>query len=74
MKTRYRFIHFIETAPFDGKPLWYCRNIKSEDELGKVFWYAPWKRYCFTQSKENIVFSADCLTDIAHFMGQLPKP
>ena len=75
MNTSYRFIHFIQHGEHNGKPMWECRNNKDSGiKLGIVFWYPTWKQYCFTQDGPNVVFSADCLTDIAHFMGQLPKP
>lgn len=42
--------------------------------MGTVGFYATWKQWVFSQNGPEFVFSADCLTDIAHFMGQLPKP
>jgi hypothetical protein len=35
--------------------------------LGKVSWYAPWRKYCFTP-EGNTVFDAMCLHEIAAFL------
>lgn len=63
----YKFIHFEETATF-----WFCKNNKSGAILGRVEWYYPWKQYIFEPSG-SALFSADCLADIQHFMGQLAQ-
>jgi hypothetical protein len=70
MKTSYRFIHFVQSA----RGPWACRNNKTGVLLGVVHFYHPWRRYVWQQSGPEGVFSADCLTDIAHFMSQLEKP
>lgn len=67
MKLWYRFIHFEE-----GPGGWNCIN-NSETVLGRCEFYRPWRQWVFTQERESVVFSADCLRDIAHFMEQLPK-
>lgn len=43
-----------------------------DHELGKVSWYAAWRRYCFYpwQSK---VFDAACLREAADFCEQMTK-
>lgn len=74
LKTRYKFIHFARGAAVEGKPSWFCVNTKSRDDLGVVFWYRPWRQYCFTTDNEDAVFSADCLADIQNFIGQLGRP
>lgn len=39
--------------------------------LGKISWYAPWRKYSFFPSGKNLVFEADCLSDIAAFLKEL---
>jgi hypothetical protein len=70
MKTTYRFIKFTEHKRPEGVQ-WDCVNNKSGHVLGTCSYYAPWRQWVFSQHGPDIVFSADCLTDIAHFMGQL---
>ena len=73
MKTRFKFIHFVEAGPdarWDGR-YWSCRNNKSAAELGIVFSYSPWKQNVFQQTEQAAIFSADCLRDIAAFMEGL---
>lgn len=69
MKTKYRFIHFTQFGR-----IWNCLNNSSHVSLGTCYFYAPWKQWVFSQSGPDCVFSADCLRDIAHFMGQLKAP
>lgn len=73
MKTRYRFIHFTERTGPDGA-FWECANNRNGCVLGYCNHYPSWNQWVFEQSGPGVVFSADCLQDIAHFMGQLPKP
>lgn len=68
MKTKYKYIHFRE---FPG--YWSCKNNKSKVTLGIVEYYRPWKQWCYIPFSTSVVFSADCLDDISHFLGQLNK-
>ena len=65
VKTSYKFIHFEK-----GGLAWVCKNIKHNDVLGRVAYYEQWCQYVF-EASPGCVFSADCLTDIAHFITQL---
>ena len=70
--TRYRFIHFVETAKKPKTSTWECRNNSSEDRLGTVKWYGPWRQYCFfPETIDGLVFNDVCLKDICHFMSRL---
>lgn len=71
LKTKYKFIEMVSADEFNKKPMYEIKNIKRKDKLGVIFYYPPWKQYTFTQYNENILFSHDCLTDIADFIKQL---
>lgn len=72
MKTKYKYIHFIEIEELVGeKKVWECRNNKNNALLSQIFYYVPWRQWCFTQYEQNIVFSADCLADTIDFIKQL---
>ena len=71
MKTRYRFIHFVEEG---RQGVWACRNNKSGDRIGVVLFYQPLKQWVWQQPVLWSRFDDDCLLDIAHFMNQLKKP
>jgi len=45
-------------------------NKTSNDLLGYVKWYAPWRQYCFLV-KGDLVFNSECLTDITTFIKDL---
>ena len=71
MKTKYKYIHFIKMY---NKPIevWLCQNNKDDDPLGTVEYYRPWNTLVFDPDL-GAIFSADCLADIQHFMGQLEQ-
>lgn len=69
MKTRYRYIHFKQ-----ARDLWICFNNKTNEPLCSLEYYPPWFQWVLASKSPTSVFSADCLQDISHFMGQLPKP
>lgn len=69
MKMRYKFIHFEKK----NNTKWLCRNNKSSGILGYVEFYPSWQQWLFIVSDKLHLFSADCLRDIVHFIGQLPK-
>jgi hypothetical protein len=72
MKTQYKYIHFVEIVQDPNHSTWSCRTNSGQLELGRTEWYYPWKQYCYSPTYQA-VYSADCLDDISHFMGQLKK-
>lgn len=74
MKTKYRFIHFVEIL---NETAWYCKNNESNEVVGSVKWYVPWKQWIFVKDIAgscSFSFSISCLKDIIHFMEQLKRP
>lgn len=67
MKTRYHFIHFINTGD-----RWFCINNKSGAVLGEVAWYPAWRQYIY-EPYVDTVYSVGCLNDIAAFLDQISK-
>jgi hypothetical protein len=67
MKTRYQYIHFVQTT---NPKVWICENNKSGEELGQVQWYQPWRQFCYFPSCPA-VYSVGCLSDINDFIAQL---
>jgi len=59
---RYSTLH---SAPTE---VWYC-EAPSGDGLGEVYWFPPWREYCFFPD-DGTVFSADCLAEIQDFLGR----
>jgi len=70
MKTEYQYIRFVELAATGKTRKFSCQNIRSGAELGRVQWYGAWRRYCYFPTVQA-VYSASCLADIQHFIGQL---
>lgn len=74
MKTKYKYIYFHETQEIvNGKTVWVCRNNKTKAFLAKIFYYKPWKEYCFTQFESGVIFNDGCLEDTIDFIKQLNK-
>ena len=75
MKTRYKHIHFIEDfEQLDSEDTltYICRNNKTDNILGVVAYYLPWKKYEFI-GEEGAGFDISCLEDIIDFTKQLSK-
>ena len=71
MKTRYKYIHFEKESQPGKRPIYGCFNNKTDDHLGFVEWYSPWRTWVFTAYSEACVFNASCLGDVSHFLKQL---
>jgi len=72
MKTKYKYLHFTEEPPLPKRKTseWRCSNHTNDDFLGTVFWYVPWRQYCF-QIEGEIILNKGCLDDVADFIKQL---
>ena len=64
-----RFMYAVGGAEDD---LWEIRD-RGGGVLGYVDWYSRWKSYVFNSMGEAVIFSADCLREIAGFMERLNK-
>ena len=67
IQTEYKYIRFEQVI----MTFWLCKNRKSGEVIGSVEWYQQWKQPCFF-SNADMVFSAECLRDIAKFLSSLP--
>lgn len=70
---RYRYIHIGQDQTRErwaGKPIWYIFNNKSNQAIGRILWYAPWRLWVATFAEETVL-SSDCLGDIQDAMEQL---
>lgn len=70
MKTRYKYIHFVETRKLPKTKVYACVNNNSNERIGLLKWHGAWRQYCFFP-EFNTVYSLGCLNDIAEFMRQL---
>lgn len=70
MKTLYKYIHFEKVAETPKTSSWICRSNRSNDDLGMVKWYGPWRQYCYF-SAGGSVYNVGCLSDISNFIEQV---
>lgn len=66
MKTKYKFIHFVEVT----SNWWGCYNNRTKVHLGTVELFS--EQYEFAGMR-GAWFTAGCLRDIADFMDQLKE-
>jgi len=50
----------------DDKTVYYVQN-KKREKLGDIYFYKDWKKWIF-ESEIGIIFSDDCLLEIAGFV------
>ena len=63
-----KFVH-IEPGNIEKPNYWDVINKKEGDSLGRIQYYATWKRFCFFPASGS-VFSVECLEDIIAFIKE----
>lgn len=51
-----------------GAPSWRICNKRHQDMLGLVEWNPRWREFVFSPVCGGVIFSADCLREIAGFL------
>ncbi len=69
-KYKYITIKQVANELFEGIPVYRIFNNKSNDQLGIISYYKPWKQYVFS-STEECDFNISCLKDVIDFMEEL---
>ena len=72
MKTRYKYIYFLQIEQKPKTSVWHCRARSNDCLLGTVKWYGPWRQYSFFPQPDT-VFNIACHDDINNFIRQLGK-
>jgi len=67
----YEYLTFFEMDSKTKTKVFAVVNKLSNDVLGYVKWYAPWRRYCFFINLAGLIFDAGCLADIQDFINNL---
>jgi len=68
MTTKYKHIYFTsEQDIVDDTAIWYCRNRRTDDILGKCLYFPKWKRWVF-EADPGCVFDHNCLRDVIDFL------
>ena len=63
----YQYIHFKVLDDTRKTTVWQCLSNRSNDCLGLVKWYGPWRQYCFFPFGET-VFNVGCMNDVCDFI------
>jgi hypothetical protein len=61
----------IENPGKKTKRYWVVSK-ETDDTLGYIQWYGPWRKYCF-ESLGGIIFEWVCMRDIADFIEKATK-
>jgi hypothetical protein len=68
-KYKYFTIRQAAEEQFNKRPVYRIFNNKSEDEIGLISWYSPWRKFVFCpHPTERTVFSEDCLLNVIDFI------
>lgn len=67
------WIKFVEVDLRDGRKtkVWAIMTIDGSQCLGRIGWYAPWRRYSFIPAEsdgKSLIFEEDCLQRITEFL------
>lgn len=65
---KYKFITIKSVSDFNKRPLYQIYNNKSNDILGQIFYYSPWRQYCFRAKDDNCIWNNSCMLDIIDFL------
>lgn len=69
LKTTYRHVKF-EIWGLEELKKWECLSKRTDNTLGWVIFYEPWKKWVI-EYKPECIFDSACSKDISHFLGQL---
>jgi hypothetical protein len=69
---KYEYVHFVHIEDKPKTSVWSCRMNRTDNELGQVKWYSPWRQYCYFPTVQA-VYSAGCLKDIEDFIKKLMR-
>jgi hypothetical protein len=67
---QYIYMQRLGTTPSGKTQIFQVVNKRSNEPIGQVRWYGPWRQYTF-QPEYETVFSAGCLADIQDFIGAI---
>lgn len=66
-KYKFFFIRQNNDEQFEGHPVYRIQSKKTQEHIGIISWYKPWKKYVFSSMPE-CVFDTSCLKDVLDFM------
>lgn len=66
----YKYIYFRKIKDKPKTSVWLCYSNSSNEVIGTVKWYGPWRQYCFFP-EPNTVFNITCHDHISNFIRQL---
>ena len=66
----YKYIYFIGKLDSERAGQWLCKNKRSKETLGTVYYHEKWKEWIF-EGLEFSFFNYSCLLDISNFLQKL---
>lgn len=70
MKTRYKYIEFVEEHVGGKTRKFFCRNHETGAYIGEIAWAGNWRKYVFFTAN-GVMFDSGCLDDISDFLKKL---
>jgi hypothetical protein len=66
------YLNFLVSKRLEGRKtdVWSVASASNpSDEVGRIGWYGPWRKYCF-YALNGSVFDSKCLSEIVQFLEQ----
>lgn len=68
-----KYLEFLEVHDTGKTKVFKVVNKQHGSDLGKICWFASWRRYVFMTSVNNLVFDAGCMENIKDYIDYLMK-
>lgn len=68
IETNSKHVYFIEHEPKPRTKVWGVYSKHTDELLGEIKYYAPWRQYCFDDG--SLVLAKSCLIDLAKFIEE----
>ena len=65
MSIETKHLVFTEIEQKPKTKVWDVHNKHTQELLGRILWYGPWRQYCFD---DGIVYAESCLNDLGKFL------
>ena len=66
-----KYLKYVEINNTGKTKKFEIYNKNSNELLGKVYWYAHWRKYIFSPSPKELIFDVTCMFDIINFIDNL---
>lgn len=70
-ETTTKYLKFTPIKDTGKTQVFDVKSASNDSVLGRIGWYAPWRKYTFVPITFFVIFDKVCLQDIVSFLGSL---